>query len=392
MSPQSAPANRPALYVLSFGNLVVGTGTLIIAGIINEMAADLATSAAAIGQLITGYGLAVCFGAPLLASLTSGFDRRPLLAGALLLFAAGHLLAALAPGYSSVMALRVITGFGAAIFTPQAAAAAGLLVPPEQRGRAIALVFLGFSVATVLGMPLGAYLGAHFGWRAAMAVIGILALACAALLRFVLPAGLHVKPIGAAEWRNVAHDAQLLLTVAVTVVQGAAQFVVFTYIAKLFHDLVGATPAMVSLLLMCFGVFGIIGNIIAGVLMDRAGAARVALASIAVMLVAFLVWPLTQSSLPMLVLACALWGLGCFAVNSAQQARLVELAPRLAPVSIALNSSGIYLGQAFGAAVGGVILAQGETGLLSWIGVAIFALAIALSLVAQAKRTSAAPA
>jgi predicted MFS family arabinose efflux permease len=390
MNPQSAPPNRPALYVLSFGNLVIGTGTLIIAGIINEMAADLATSAAAIGQLITGYGLAVCFGAPLLASLTSGFDRRPLLAGALLLFAAGHLLAALAPGYGSVMALRVITGFGAAIFTPQAAAAAGLLVPPEQRGRAIALVFLGFSIATVLGMPLGAYLGAHFGWRAAMAVIGILALACAALLRFVLPAGLHVKPIGAAEWRNVAQDAQLLLTVAVTVVQGAAQFVVFTYIAKLFHDLVDATPAMVSLLLMCFGVFGIIGNIIAGVLMDRVGAARVALASIAVMLAAFLIWPLTQGSLPVMVLACALWGLGCFAINSAQQARLVELAPPLAPVSIALNSSGIYLGQAFGAAAGGVALAQGRAGLLSWIGAAIFALAIALGLAAQARPARAA--
>jgi len=385
MNSPSATNQRAALYVLSFGNLVVGTGTLIIAGIIGEMATDLATSAAAIGQLMTGYGLAVCFGAPLLASLTSGVDRRPLLAGALLLFAAGHLLTALAPGYGSVLVLRVITGFGAAIFTPQAAAAAGLLVPPEQRGRAIALVFLGFSIATVLGMPLGAYLGAHFGWRAAMAVIGILALACAALLHLVLPAGLRVNPIGAAELRSVTHDARLLLTVAVTVVQAAAQFVVFTYIAKLFHDLVGATPAMVSLLLMCFGVFGIIGNVVAGMVMDRAGAKRVALAAIGVMLAAFLVWPLTRGSLPVMALACALWGLGCFAVNSAQQARLVELAPHLAPVSIALNSSGIYLGQAFGAAAGGIALAQGQAGLLSWIGAAIFALAIALALAARAR-------
>jgi MFS transporter, DHA1 family, inner membrane transport protein len=141
---------------------------------------------------------------------------------------------------------------------------------------------------------------------------------------------------------------------------------------------------------MCFGVFGIIGNIIAGVLMDRVGAARVALASIAVMLAAFLIWPLTQGSLPVMVLACALWGLGCFAINSAQQARLVELAPPLAPVSIALNSSGIYLGQAFGAAAGGVALAQGRAGLLSWIGAAIFALAIALGLAAQARPARAA--
>jgi predicted MFS family arabinose efflux permease len=166
---------------------------------------------------------------------------------------------------------------------------------------------------------------------------------------------------------------------------------VFTYIAKLFHDLVGATPAMVSLLLMCFGVFAIIGNLLAGFFLDRVGPARVALAAIAIMLVAFLIWPLTEGSLPVMVLACALWGLGCFAVNSAQQARLVELAPRLAPLSIALNSSGIYLGQAFGAALGGLLLAQDTARLLSWIGAAIFVLAIALSLAAQAKRAPAAP-
>lgn len=391
MNPRPASGHRAALYVLSFGNLVVGTGTLIIAGIINEMAADLATSAAAIGQLMTGYGLAVCFGAPVLAGLTSRVDRRTLLAGALLLFAAGHLLAAAAPSYALVLALRILTGFGAAIFTPQAAATAGLLVPPEQRGRAIALVFLGFSVATVLGVPLGTYLGAHFGWRVAVAVVGILALACAALLRLAVPHGLQATPIGAAEWRRVLSDAPLLMTVAVTVVQGSAQFVIFVYIAKLFRDFLAATPTTISLLLMWFGICGVVGNVIAGVVMDRIGPPRTVVISIAFMLAAFLAWPLTRGSLPVMALACALWGLGCFAVNSAQQARLVELAPRLASVSIALNSSGIYLGQAFGAAVGGAILAQGDAGLLSWIGAAIFALAIALSLAAQAKRASAAP-
>ncbi len=381
---------RPALYALSFGNLVVGTGTLIIAGIINDMAADLQTSVAAIGQLVTGYSLAVCLGAPVLAGLTSNFDRRRVLTGALVLFAAGHLLAAVAPGYYTVLALRIVTGFGAAIFTPQAAASAGLLVPSEQRGRAIALVFLGFSIATVVGIPLGTYLGAHFGWRWALATVGALALLCAALLRWLLPSGLHVQHIGAAEWHRVLSDARLLLVLAVTVVQGSAQFVLFTYIAKLFKDFVGATPAVISLLLMGFGIFGVIGNIIGGALMDRIGAARVALLSIAVMLAAFLLWPATRGALPVMALACALWGLGCFAVNSAQQARLVELAPPLAPVSIALNSSGIYFGQAFGAALGGIILLRGAAGMLSWIGAVIFVASIVLSLVAESRKTVAA--
>ena len=195
--------SRAPLATLSFGNLVIGTGTLIIAGLLNEMAADLQTSITAIGQLITGYALAVCFGAPILAGLTSRMERHTLLIAALVIFAAGHLLAAVAPGYGTLMVLRVATGFGAAIFTPQAAATAGMLVPPEQRGRAIATVFLGFSVATVLGVPLGTYLGGHFGWRAALAMVGGLSVLCAVMLYIQLPKQLTVEPINLAAWRDV---------------------------------------------------------------------------------------------------------------------------------------------------------------------------------------------
>jgi predicted MFS family arabinose efflux permease len=376
---------RASLWVLSFGNFVIGTGTLIIAGLLNEMAAELNTSIAMVGQLLTGFALAVCFGAPLLAGLTSRFERRKLLVGALILFAAGHLLAALAPNYATLMVLRIATGFGAAIFTPQAAATAGLLAPVEQRGRAIATVFLGFSVATVLGMPLGAYMGSTFGWRPALAMVGGLAIICALLLRTQLPSQLAVQPIDAAAWKSVGRNIGLLLVVGTTVVQASAQFVLFTYIAPVLKEFIAASPSTISLTFMWFGICGVLGNSIAGPLIDRIGTAQVVALSIALMLGGFLIWPLIRGSLPLTIVACGLWGLGCFAVNSAQQTRLLELAIRLAPVSIALNSSGIYLGQAFGAMTGGLIISQQGSNALSWVGAILFVLALAISFAAQNK-------
>jgi predicted MFS family arabinose efflux permease len=376
-------ASRTPLAILSFGNFVIGTGTLIIAGLLNEMAADLQTSIVAVGQLLTGYALAVCFGAPILAGLTSRIDRRMLLVGALTIFAAGHLLAAAAPNYAILMVLRIATGFGAAIFTPQAAATAGLLVPAEQRGRAIATVFLGFSIATVFGIPIGAYLGSAFGWRLALAVVGGLSVICALLLYAQLPKQLKVQPIDAAAWKSVWTNAPLLLVVAVTIVQASAQFVLFTYIAPALKDSVAAGPSTLSLTLMWFGICGVVGNIIGGSLIDRIGTPHVVAISIGLMLAGFLLWPFGHGSLPLIATACALWGLGCFAINSAQQARLVGLATQLAPVSMALNSSAIYLGQAFGAMAGGLIIAHQGVGALSWVGAIIFVLALGVSFAAQ---------
>lgn len=392
VTPPHAP--RGALFALSFGNFVVGTGTIIIAGLLNIMAADLDTTPAAIGQLLAAYGIAVCFGAPLLAGLTSHVERRTLLVAALVLFAAGHLLAAVAPGYVSLMVLRFFTGFGAAILTPQAAATASLVAPQAERGRAIALVFLGFSLATVLGTPLGIALGAAFGWRVSLAAIGVLAAGCALLLARQIPRGLYVPRIDAGVWRRVGRDAALLLVLATSVLQAAGQFVLLTYLAAVLVAFVQATPTGVALLFAWFGACGVAGNALAGALMDRIGADRVVTLALTAMLLALASWPLTRGSLGVTVLAIGLWGLGCFSVVSAQQTRLVALAPGQASISVALNSSSFYLGQAAGAVIGGMVLAGLGMSLLSWIGALILLLALATSNLARqaVRRRAATPA
>ncbi len=374
---------RPALLTLSFGNFVIGTGTMIIAGLLNLIAADLHTSVAAVGQLLAGYAIAVCVGAPILAGITSHISRRKLLVGALVLFAVGHAFAAVAPDYTVLMALRVLTGFGAAIFTPQAAATAGVLAPPQQRGRAIALVFLGFSLSSVLGNPISIYLGAAFGWRTALAVVGGISALCAVLLYRQIPQRFYVQRIDAAAWHDVWRNRALLLVLATSVLQAAGQFVLLTYVAAVFKEYIAATPAVIGLLFSWIGVTGLIGNVIAGLLMDRIGAARAVAIATAFILAGFLLWPLTRGSMPLMIAALGLWGLGAFAVNGAQQARLVALAPRLASASVALNSSSFYLGQATGAMLGGAALTSLGMSALSWVGAAILVLAFGASFVAE---------
>jgi len=130
---------------------------------------------------------------------------------------------------------------------------------------------------------------------------------------------------------------------------------------------------------MCFGAFGFIGNVLMSRHIDRLGADRAVLISVALMVVSFIAWPLASIGLLLAAIVLVPWGLGCFAANSAQQARLVGLAPALAPGSVALNSSGIYTGQAVGAALGGWLLAHDASAWMSWVGLALLVAAIGLS-------------
>jgi predicted MFS family arabinose efflux permease len=160
-------------------------------------------------------------------------------------------------------------------------------------------------------------------------------------------------------------------------------FTMFAYMALLLKDFIGASPTVISLLFLCFGVTGVIGNVIGARVMDRIGAMRVGVAAMSCMLLAILCWPLSRGSLPISAGLMLLWGLGCFAINGAQQARLVGMAPSLASASVSLNSSAIYLGQAAGAFLGGVIVSSDGTASLSFYAAAPMALAIVVSVLAS---------
>lgn len=361
--PSSSHRLPAVLWPLMFGNVVIGMGVMVVAGLLNEIRSGLEVSITTAGHLISASALLVCLGAPLLAMLVARWDRRRLLVGSLLWYALFHALAALAPGFDALLTSRVLAMVSAAVFTPQAAACIGQLVPEHQRGRGITFVFLGWSVASVLGTPLGAWIGGTFGWRWTMGLMALLSLVAALWLHARMPRGVVPPPLSASAWRQTLLSPTLMLTLSITVVSAAGQFVFFSYMAPYVAERFGLGAAALSSLLLVYGLCGFVGNAAVSRWIDRIGPPRAMAWALGGIALGMGLVGLT-SSFNAMVLAIVPWGLGVFASNSSQQARLVNLAPVLAPASIALNTSAMYAGQAIGAGSGGwLIQAAGITGL-----------------------------
>jgi len=371
------------LLALCFGNFIIGTGTMIVPGMLPAIAEGLNVSLPAAGQLITVFAVSIGITAPILSGATSRYDRRLLLVAIMLLYFVGHLVSALISSHALMMVVRAITAISAGLYVAQAASAAALLVPPEERGRTMAFVFLGWSIAAVFGLPAGAYVGATLGWRVGFGLVAAGCLISAIWLWITLPSGLRVTPIDRAMWGKLFRHPSVLLVASVTIFIVAGQFVIFPFFVAGAIALVGATPFQVSVLLAIYGVFGLLGNLVSGRLCDRLGAPRVVMAMLVFLLVSQFIWTGSQGVYLLMALSMAVLGIGSFSSNSSQQVRLATLAPELASVTIAFNSSAVYIGQAVGTSVASVILAQmsGAEGYaaLGWGAAVLTLLAMALS-------------
>jgi predicted MFS family arabinose efflux permease len=261
------------------------------------------------------------------------------------------------------------------------------MTPPDQRGRAISFIFIGWSIASVAGVPIAAWLGETVGWRIAFGAIAALGLLGAAWVYAVMPDGVRPAALSLGDWKTVLTSPALMAIVAVTALSGAGQFTLLSYFAPYFKLALNASASQISLLFFCFGAFGLIGNALMSRWIDRYGASRAVAVTLGLMALSLLLWPF-GTSVAALALILIPWGLGCFASNSAQQARLGIAAPAFASALMALNSSAIYLGQAAGASSGGWLIDHGGYAPLHWLGVAWMIAAIATSAWA-ARRTAA---
>lgn len=369
------------LWALAAGNFVIGTGIMMPAGMMNVLGDAFGLPVPRIAMLVWLGAIVMGVGAPAMAQIASRLDRRMLLVGALALYVVGHLASAVAPGFGTLLAARVVTVVGAAVFTPQAAAALGVLLPPHRRAAGVTFAFLGWSVAATLGMPLGSWLGATLGWRSAYLLEAAMALAAAVAVARTLPPRVFSPGVSFTVWRQVGGSAALRLALAVTVVQTAGQFTLSSFLAPEYRRLLDAGPGLIAALFTLFGAFGFVGNVAASRLVGRLGTPRTVALTLGAMLLGLSTWSIGvwTGTVALIVLALVPWGLGCFSSNSLQQARLIGLAPALAPATVALNSSGLYLGQAIGALAGSAMLAAGQPGGLAPFGVALMAMALVLS-------------
>lgn len=349
---------------LLFGNFVIGSSVLAPTGMLTELSQGFGISIRDASLLVTFGAVVMCLGSPLLAWWTSRIDRRRLLATSLALISLGHLASAYASSFAVLLTLRLMLLAAAAPFTPQAASSVPALVPVSRRASAIAFVFLGWSLATAVGIPIITSLAHRFGWQGAYVFIsGLAAVACAVLL-WRMPSGIHTAPVQLSTWGTLAQLPTVRRLLLITVLLTSGQFAVFTFIAPLLRIVGGASVTTTAMIFALFGASGVLGNVTATRVVGTWGPYKTSRTAVSCMLIGVCLWSIVSPQLALMALSVGVWGLGFASSNSMQQARLVGAAPTAAGASVALNTSAIYIGQAFGSALGGVFFARESYALL----------------------------
>src|SRR5471030_2375831 len=367
------------LFALAISAFAIGTTEFVIMGMLPDVARDLAVTIPSAGLLVSGYALGVTVGAPLLAVLTSKWSRKSALLALMYLFIVGNVLCAIAPDYTLLMAARVVTSFAHGSFFGIGAVVAASLVPAEKRASAIALMFTGLTLANVLGVPFGTYIGQEFGWRATFWIVAGLGALSLAGLTYWLPNRHDAAPQGLRQELRVLREPATWLALAMTVFGFGGVFVVFTYIAPILEQVGGFTPHAVTLILVLFGVGLTIGNTIGGKLADRALMPSL-MGIFVVLAVVMAVFAKTSHYQLAAVITIFVWGVAAFATVPPLQSRVVDKARHAPNLASTLNIGAFNLGNAGGAWLGGWTLERGfGLDALPWVAAAVALAALALT-------------
>jgi predicted MFS family arabinose efflux permease len=378
----------PRILLLALGMFALGTDAFVIAGVLPVIARDMQVTEGLAGQLVTVFSLTYGLGAPVLAALTGRWPRNRVLIIALGAFCLINVCSALSPSFSLLGLTRILAACFAALYSPLAYTIGTSLATPEKRGQALSMVLGGLTVSTVLGAPLGTWVGEHFGWRMSFGMVALLAgVACVALLLCGLPhESAGATPSLRARLAPI-REPRLLLALLPTLLWNLGIYVVYTYLAPLLQQNMHMID--ISIALIAFGLGAVPGNWLGGLITDRFGSTRPLLVDFVILTIILVSIPFATYSpflgLPLLFI----WGLCGPNLFIAQQHRMLGLAPEHANVILALNNSMLYLGIAGGAALGGIVL---HTQSVMWLGplgaiCSLLAL-LALLLSIRTKRTA----
>ncbi|HET8726611.1 MAG TPA: MFS transporter [Alphaproteobacteria bacterium] len=349
-----------ALYALTAGAFGIGVTEFVIMGLLLDVSADLGVSIPAAGLLISGYALGVVVGAPLLTAITGRWPRKAVLLGLMVIFTLGNAACALAPAYGALMAARILTAFAHGTFFGVGAVVATGLVPPGRRASAIAIMFTGLTIANILGVPFGTWLGQVFGWRATFWAVAVIGLVAFAVIAFYVPRDEAAQDAG-----DLRSDLQalargpVLLGLLTTVLGYAGVFTVFTYIAPLLTRITGFAETAVSPILLVFGAGLVAGNLIGGRLADRHLVPTV-LGSLLVLAIVLAVMTFAIRDGVLAIVFVGLLGLAAFATVPPLQMWVLEKAGDAGrSLASSFNIAAFDLGNALGAWLGGVVIEHG---------------------------------
>ncbi|MCG8157311.1 MFS transporter [Brenneria goodwinii] len=364
--------------LLALGAFAMGTDGFIVAGVLSDISHQFDIDVAAGGQLVTVFAVVYALSSPLIASLCATWPRRRLLLLAMGIFIVANLFAALADSFTQLLAARVIAAIASAAYTPCASVCAASMVAPHQRGKALSMVMGGITVATIIGVPLGTWLGHYGGFRLAFGFVAVLGLVAIMGLALWLPALRMPSDIDFKERVQSLLIPGVPGILAVTALAMTAGFTVYTYLGPLLASTLHADENTLGMVLMVFGIAGTLGNMLSGWLVDRWGSRRTVAFSLMGVTLILAVLPALAVTLPGALMGICLWNAMGWLLLPAQQHRLISEFPRVGQLLISINASAMYLGIGMAGAWGGVVLRLGEAWMLgpAAAGVAFVALAL----------------
>ncbi|WP_422088299.1 MFS transporter [Variovorax sp.] len=373
-----------ALLALTLSAFAIGTTEFVIVGLIPTVAADLHIGLPSAGLLVSLYALGVAIGAPVLTALTGKLPRKALLLGLMALFTVGNLLAWKAPSYESLIAARVLTGLAHGVFFSIGSTIATGLVPKEKAASAIAIMFTGLTVALVTGVPLGTFIGQHFGWRETFLAVSTLGVVAFIGSWVFVPSNIrHTPPASLAQQAKVLAEPRLLLVYAKTAIGYGGSFIPFTFLAPILTDVSGFSAGAVGWVMLVYGVSVAVGNIWGGKLADRMGPIPALKVIFALLAAVLLVFNFAAPYKWLALLAVLMWGAVAFGNVPGLQVYVVKQAERFTPqavdVASGLNIAAFNLGIAGAAWAGGLIVTHLGLMHTPWIGALVVLVSLALT-------------
>lgn len=347
-----------ALLALATGAFAIGTTEFTPMGLLPVIADGVQVSIPTAGMLVSAYAVGVMAGAPVMTLLFSRFGKRAALMALMLIFTIGNLLSAFAPSYTTLLLSRLITSLNHGAFFGIGAVVAASVVPKEKQASAIAAMFMGLTVANIGGVPAATWIGQQVGWRVAFGGTAVLGLVTIAALWLALPKGEAGTPPDVRRELKVLTRPDVLLAMGTTVMASGAMFALYTYVAPILAEITHASPGFVAFALVLIGIGFTLGNSLGGRLADWSldGATKLILAALAVIMA---VLPLVMRTEVGAAIGLVVWGAAAFGMVPPVQMRVMQAAAQAPGLASSVNVGAFNLGNAVGAALGGVVIGQG---------------------------------
>ncbi|HEY0586862.1 MAG TPA: MFS transporter [Pseudoduganella sp.] len=347
-----------ALLALATGAFAIGTTEFTPMGLLPVIADGVQVSIPTAGMLVSAYAVGVMAGAPVMTLLFSRFGKRAALMALMLIFTIGNLLSAFAPSYTTLLLSRLITSLNHGAFFGIGAVVAASVVPKEKQASAIAAMFMGLTVANIGGVPAATWIGQQVGWRVAFGGTAMLGLVTIAALWLALPKGEAGTPPDVRRELKVLTRPDVLLAMGTTVMASGAMFALYTYVAPILAEITHASPGFVAFALVLIGIGFTLGNSLGGRLADWSldGATKLILAALAVIMTLL---PLVMTTEVGAAIGLVVWGAAAFGMVPPVQMRVMQAAAQAPGLASSVNVGAFNLGNAVGAALGGVVIGQG---------------------------------